>query len=245
MRLPKTAEIFEKLADAEHMSLWDVNSGYWSCRLREQDRQYTAFGTDSHGTMQFVAAPFGLATSGSFFQRAIENVLQRDSNGPLLHHTVECFVDDGTVHTNPTQNHTDELARVLKQLWRNNITIKMKKCIWGTDEAHLLGHVVECGKGIKPDERKVHDILAMKKIPTIGVLRSLMGSSVYMSEFVMDYAELTGPLYDLLSAYKSSETPLHGAGTVQKWTAVHERCLQGIKAAMATTPVLAFPDFSK
>ncbi len=241
--LPKVADIFESLSKATTLSLWDVTSGFWSCKIREQDRQYTAFGTDSHGLCQFKVAPFGLATSGAFFQQAIERVLKRDEQGPILHETAEVFVDDGTVHTDDTQDHVNELARVLKQLWRNNVTIKMKKCIWGTDEAKLLGHRILCGVGVEPDIDKVVHILGLKKINTIGELRSLLGSTVYLSGFIKDYADLTGPLYDLLSQYKSPDTPLHEG--VEKWTAVHELALQGIKAALGTSPVLAFPDFSK
>ena len=80
------------------------------------------------------------------------------------------------VRNNATR--VNELARVLTQLWRNNVTIKMKKCVWGTDEAVLLGHKICCGRGVLPNDRKIADMLAIKKINTVGDLRSLLGSSV-------------------------------------------------------------------
>ena len=117
---------------------------------------------------------------------------------------MECFVDDGTVHTSAEQCHVNELARVLKQLWRNNATIKMKKCVWGTDEAVLLGHKICCGRGVLPEDRKIADMSAIKKINTMGDLKSLLGSSVYLSEFNKDFADLPGNLLDLVTQCKSA-----------------------------------------
>ena len=64
---------------------------------------------------------------------------------PILHETVEMFVDDGTIHTKEGQDHIDEVARCLKQLMWHDIALKVSKCIWCTDEAQLIGHVVRCG----------------------------------------------------------------------------------------------------
>ena len=122
--------------------------------------------------------PFGLATSGSQFVRSIEAVLREDHPDslpaginpdtgqqykpePILHETVEMFVDDGTIHTTDEQDHIDEVARCLKQLMIHDITIKMAKCIWGTDEANLIGHEVKCGEGIRADTGKIADLLAV------------------------------------------------------------------------------------
>lgn len=46
-RMPKTQDILDGLGQAELLSLWDVNQGYYSLLLREQDRHYTAFNTGS------------------------------------------------------------------------------------------------------------------------------------------------------------------------------------------------------
>ena len=273
MPIPRCQDILDGLSKATLMSLWDVNSGYWSLRLRVQDRKFTAFATESHGLLQFTRAPFGLTTSGNFFQRAIETVLRTDRRkrrhppppdpdlqhdperdesqwigGPLLHRVVDIFVDDGTIHTQAHQNHVNEVFRVLMQLRRNNVTIKLKKCIWGTDEATLIGHEVRCGVGISPDREKVKDMLAMTRLGSIGELKSFNGSTVYMSRFIKDYAELTEPLYELQAKFATSTTKLHEPrmGLPQgHWTPACEVAFKTVKAALATAPVLAFPDFER
>ena len=57
-----------------------------------------------------------------------------------------------------------------------DITIKMAKCIWGTDEADLIGHTVKCGEGIRPDTKKINDLLAVDYLHTIGDLKAFLWS---------------------------------------------------------------------
>ena len=169
--LANAQDVLDNLAKATTLSLWDVCSGYWHIQLREQDRKFTAFTADG-SLWQWTRLPFGLATSGSQFVRSIEAVLKQDhpesiptgvnpdtgtqyKPEPILHNTVEMFVDDGTIHTTEMQDHINEVARCLKQLMMHDITIKMAKCIWGTDEANLIGHIVRCGEGISADTKKV------------------------------------------------------------------------------------------
>jgi hypothetical protein len=160
-----------------------VCSGYWHIRLREQDRKFTAFSTDE-GLWQWTRLQFGLATSGSQFVRSIEQVLREDHPDsvpagidpetgierrpkPILHETVEMFVDDGTIHTRDNQNHVGETARCPKQLMWHDITIKLAKCTWSTDEAKLIGHEVRCGQGVRADTDKVASLTPMYSNKTI------------------------------------------------------------------------------
>ena len=237
-------------------------SGYWHIKLREQDRKYTAFSTDSHGLCQWTRLPFGLATSGSQFVRSIEKVLREDhpesvpesvdpTTGkahtvkPILHSTVEMFVDDGTIHTNKGQDHIDEVARCLKQLMWHDITLKISKCMWCTDEATLIGHTVKCGHGIMADPGKVADLLAIKQLATIGDLKAFLGSCVFLSRFLKDYALLTGPLYALEAKYKTKTTAIRHEGAGKNWYDKHETAFKALKAALASAPCLAFPDWSR
>ena len=133
------------------------------------------------------------------------------------------------------------MTRVLKQLWRNNVTVKLRKCIWGTDEAKLLGHFVQCGKGVQADDEKVQAIAAMERLPTIATLRSFLGSCVYLSRYIKDFAELTGSLYSLEATYKTPTTVI----TDEMWNEDCASSFKALKAALISAPVLAFPDFTR
>ena len=155
------------------------------------------------------------------------------------------FVDDGTIHTTDEQDHINEVARCLKQLMIHDITIKMAKCIWGTDEADLIGHIVKCGEGIRPDTKKINDLLAVDYLHTIGDLKAFLGSCVFINRFIKDYAMITESLYALEARYKTKTTPIRKEGDNRNWTDLHERAFKTLKAALATAPCLAFPDWSR
>ena len=259
--LPKSHDVLDNLAESTPLSLWGVCSGYWHIRLREQDRKFTAFSTDN-GLWQWTRLPFGLATSGSQFVRSIEQVLREDHPDsvpagvdpetgverrptPILHDTVEMFVDDGTIHTRDNQDHVDEITRCLKQLTWHDIAIKLAKCTWGTDKANLIGHEVSCGQGVRADTDKVADLLAMSHLETIGDLKSFLGACVYLSRFINDYALITAPLYALEASQKTGKNKIRHTGDNANWTPQHERAFKTLTAALGTVPCLAFPDWSR
>jgi transposase InsO family protein len=241
MPLPKIADLLEQMGRAKEMSVMDICSGYWSCVVRECDRQYLAFNTASHGLMTFKRMPFGMATSGATMQRAMNRVLARDPQGPILNEFASVYIDDITVYSEEAgDRHLEDLCRVLKQVKANGIILKLKKCTWCTDEATIMGFTVKCGQGIAADTSKVEDLCGLKGLPTVGALKSFLGSCVYLSRYIKDFATLTAPLYELERAFKSQGTPLH-----DKWTDEHQLAFQGVKAALASGPVLAFPNFDK
>ena len=116
------------------------------------------------------------------------------------------------------------------------MTVKLEKCEWGTDEGSMLGHKIKCGKGIQADSDKINHRQTLK---------SFLGSAVYLSKFVKDYAELTGPLYDLEAELLTPEALIVQSGPLRNWFERHERSFKTIKAALASAPVLAFPDMSR
>ena len=90
MPIPYAQDIFDGLAEADTLSLWDACAGYWQVLLKEQDRHLTAF-TDGDRLWQFTRCPFGLATSGSMFCRARENILARNEQGNTLQKKKKSF----------------------------------------------------------------------------------------------------------------------------------------------------------
>ena len=240
MPLPKIQNLLDKMQGAKELSQWDICSGYWSVLVRAQDRQYLAFNSETHGLMTFKRMPFGMSTSGATMQRAMEAILESDAQGPVLHEIAQIYSDDGTVFS-CENDHLDDLTRVLKLLLLNNVTLKLKKCIWCTDQARMFGFDVRCGVGVAADITKVTAIGAMKTLDTVAALKSFLGSCVYLSRFIKDYAKVSAPLYALEATLRSPSTKLHP----NHWGEDHERSFITLKAALASSPVLAFPDFSR
>ena len=192
--------------------------------------------------------PFGMTTSGATMQRAMQDMLGKDPQGELWNRSVTAYCDDGCAWTGEEpfcegMHHLEELTRVMKKVKASGAQLKMKKCLWCTDEGMLLGHDVRCGDGVSADIEKVEAIAAITELTTAAHLGSFLGSSVYLARFVKDYASLTAPLYALSAQYKYSQTPIGPSSG--KWTDEHQKSFEGIKAALISSPVLAFPDWGK
>jgi len=118
--------------------------------------------------------------------------------------------------------------------------VKPSKCLWGTAEANMIGHLIRCGEGVAADPKKIEDIAAMKRPHNRQTLQSFLGSCIYVARFIKDFAELSAPLYDILKTIKTPEAKI----TEEMWTSRHQCAFMTIKAALASSPALAFPDFS-
>ena len=116
-----------------------------------------------------------------------------------------------------------------------------------TDEADLIGHIVKCGEGFRPDTKQINNLLAVDYLHTIGDLKAFLGSCMFINRFIKDYAMITESLHALDARYKTKSTPIRKEGGNCNWTNLHERAFKTLKleAALATAPCLAFPDWSR
>ena len=60
------------------------------------------------------------------------------SDDNLMEKIVEPFVDDTVTKSEREGDHINDLGKVLSRLVANNITLKMEKGVWGTEQLPLL-----------------------------------------------------------------------------------------------------------
>ena len=150
------------------------------------------------------------------------------------------YIDDICVHGKVAE-HTDSLAKILKRLRGNNVSLKMVKCEFVVTTGKFLGHVVKAGEGTVADPKKVQGIVAMKRPTTVAHLRTLLGASSYLRKFIPDYSDMTRPLRTIQNHYRSKHSEIMDC----HWQEEHEEAFKALKASLCSAPVLAFPDWSK
>ncbi|XP_045026270.1 uncharacterized protein LOC123470258 [Daphnia magna] len=204
-------DVFDCLAGAKIFSSLDLASGYWQVSVADSDRYKTAFVTPD-GLFEFKRLPFGLENAPATFQRLMDRVL-----GRLKWKMCLVYLDDILVFGKTFGEHQERLQQVLVALEKANLTLNLRKCVFGTSRVKHLGHVIS-GEGICPDPEKVS---ALTDFPVNNVksLRAFLGLASFYRKFIADFAAIAHPLHALLkknARWDWGETQEKAKGTLVK-----------------------------
>ena len=102
----------DQLRGAKYFSSLDLRSGYWQCRVAEEDIPKTAFLT-RYGQYKWVVIPFGLTNAPATFMRSMNSLFT-----DLLDRGLVCFLDDILLYSNTLSEHVALLRKVFERLRR-------------------------------------------------------------------------------------------------------------------------------
>lgn len=115
---------------------------------------------------------------------------------------------------------------------QHQLFARLSKCSFGDTEVDYLGHKVS-GLGVSMENTKVQTVLDWPTPNNVKQLRGFLGLTGYYRRFIKSYANIAGPLTDLLQ--KDSFL----------WNNEAEAAFVKLKKAMTEAPVLSLPDFSQ
>ncbi|GFU50691.1 retrovirus-related Pol polyprotein from transposon 297 [Trichonephila clavipes] len=124
----------------------DLSSGYWQLEVDEADREKTAFITPE-GLYKFKVMPFGLCNTPATFARMMDNLLRHLKWTMCL-----CYLDD-IVFSETFDDHLRRLRSVLKCIQDASLVLNPKKCVFGSRQIKILGHLVS-EEGYNAQSRK-------------------------------------------------------------------------------------------
>ena len=150
------------------------------------------------------------------------------------------YCDDTVLWGSTFDDHMESLHAVLKRYAIHNVNIKISKCHFACARTEFVGHQVEVGSGVKICEKKIKAIVEMKRPSNVQELKSFIGMCSYYKRFIKDFAHIAMPLRRIENVFKSKLQSI-----AFLWRDNQEKAFNALKAALATAPVLAFPDFSK
>ena len=220
--LPKIDELFDRLSEAEIITVLDISDAFPSCRVHPETRKYLQF-TWNGARYQFVGMPFGILFMSAKFQNLMVEILKE------CHSFVVIFVDDIVVFSRRADEHEAQVKQVIATLTRWNLKVKMAKAQIGYRYAIMLGH--RCGGGgILPDKRKLMGIEDWPK-PTADTIEHYLGLLNYFRKFIPVYATLAAPMEKVRKNFD--------------WQSEQEEAWQAMKRALVNAPMLHFPDWEK
>lgn len=134
--MPRIDELLQSTKKGCVMSSCDLRSGYWQCRVKDQDK--TAFVTP-FGTYRFLRMPFGLKNAPATFQRLIDRFR---SGSSLKDVTVLTYLDDILVISESYARHLIDLRAVFDRLRLFKLRANRDKCVFAREKVKYLGHVI-------------------------------------------------------------------------------------------------------
>ncbi len=134
--------------------------------------------------------PFGLKNAPIFFQRIMDQVLQKAD-------FLKCYIDDVLMHNKGFLQQLVHLKELLKRFLKVNMKIHPKKCEFDVTSIVYLGHRI-LTNGIMAHWTKVIAILEMPNPIDVHTLRSFIGLCNYNRIYVQDFNIIVHHLYALL-----------------------------------------------
>lgn len=113
--LPRIDDTLDLLAGSQWFCTLDLASGYWQCKVSEQDKPKTALITHK-GLYQFNVMPFGLCNAPATFSRMMDIVLSGMKIDRCL-----CYLDDLIVFGKTFESSLENLKQVFGRLKESNL----------------------------------------------------------------------------------------------------------------------------
>ena len=224
--LPRIDDTLDALGGARYFSTLDLCSGYFQIPVAPDDREKTAFSTRD-GHYQFTSMPFGCCNGPSHFQRLMSLVLSG-----LQWRTCLVYLDDVIVFGRTFQEHQARLKEVFDRLRSTGLKLMPSKCHLFCERVTFLGHVISA-EGVQTDIEKVDAVRSWPCPTNVPAVRAFLGFCSYYRCFVQGFATRAAPLYELTR----KAVPFI-------WDRRCQAAFDDLRAALTSTPVLAFPIFA-
>jgi hypothetical protein len=203
----------------------DLTSVFWQMALNPKSQPYTAITVPGMGQFEWKVLSMGLALVPSAFQQLVELVVKGIDN-------VMVYIDDLIIHSQTHDQHLKTLDEVFTRLTAHNLTVNLKKFVFGSSETSYLGFRL-MKNGIFPGTDKLNTVKDAKPPENVKQIRQFLGLCNFFRGHIQNFAEITSPLTNLTkkdSIWKWGSLPEHALGAFRHLQSL--LCLQ---------PVLAYP----
>ena len=155
------------------------------------------------GPMQRKVVLMGAKNENAAFQRMMEDLLQPvcDCADPFVDNIIIGSDTEDVPDYELIEAHEKDWRRVLWVLDKHTMMCKPTKASPFVREVEFAGHVAE-HRQRRPMPGKLAALRRWKKAETISELRSFMGFCNYHFGYVQMYADLSGPLHNILQVGK-------------------------------------------
>ena len=221
--LPLIQETLRTIASARWVSKVDVIAAFHRLRMKLGDEWKTAFAT-RFGAFEWLVMPFGLTGAPATFQRYVNWVLRH-------HLDIDCsaYLDDVVIYSDGTQEeHRTLVRKIVTLLGDAGLQLDIKKCAFEAESILYLGYIIEVGKGVRMDPKKVEALRQWQSPTSVRGVRSFLGFANFYREFIPRFSEVAAPL-----------TALTKKDLAFEWRPEAQAAFERLIGAMLKAPALA------
>ena len=253
--LPKISDILQQMEGFSYATALDLNMGYYHLLLDAETSNICAI-VFPWGFYRYKRLPMGTAVSPDIFQakmnmlfneleyvRAYIDDLLIITKGERPQDHVETEVDRDT----DFHDHLSKLEVVLDKLQDKGLQVNVRKSNFAAEEIDYLGYTLS-RDGIKPQQKKVSAILALKPPKNVKELRRVLGIIQYYRDLWARRTDLLAPLTDLVGECGSTKAQRKSKSKIPKkwyWDDEHQKAFDEIKKVIARDVILAYPNFDE
>ncbi|MCG8076812.1 MAG: DDE-type integrase/transposase/recombinase, partial [Candidatus Thiodiazotropha taylori] len=224
-QMPTLDDVVSQLSGAKTFSKLDITHAFWSIKLDDESSYLTTFSTP-FGRYRYLRLPFGISASSDLFQQKMDEICEGLTG-------VKAIVDDILCYGRSTQEHDENLRKLLERAGEKGVRFNPEKCTIGVHEVPFFGHVIS-DQGLKADPSKIEAIVNLEPPDSKEKLETLLGMANYMSKFAPRLADITAPLRVLLQDKVAF-----------CWDAPQQRAFEEVKSVITNSPALGFYDPSE
>ena len=147
-----------------------------------------------YGRYRYTRLPFGINCSGDLFQQKMDDVLEGLEN---VFNTADDIIVAG--YQPDGSDHDQAVEDLMKRAKEMTIKFGMNKCKFRVTAEPFFEELIS-RYGVKPDLKKVEDIMYMNTPENGAQLMSFLGYLNYLSKFSPAMATLIKPLRELTSS---------------------------------------------
>ena len=229
--LPRIDDLIESIPrHCGRYSISDICDAFFTCELRKEHRDKTAFKTHNRH-LQFAVLPQGFINSPSIFSRMIAKTFEGMDRDKF-----SAYIDDVLNHTDDFKDHLSVQQEMYDRLRDSRLTVKVAKTHLNQTRVKFLGHILT-KDGRLPDPKAVEAISEWRDPKSTKEVRSFLGATLYYREYIYQYADMAMPLYELIRK---------GVVVEKEWDdQKHGEAVRRIKQALISRPVLMNVDNTK
>ena len=234
------------LDKAKYISTADAADGYWLAPLDKTTAYLTAFDAPD-GRYEWTCLPMGIQPASGWFQSFMEDILaannllytgegnrKRNATTGQWENFVIVYQDDLIWFSENEADHHAMTELLLDTFSTEKLYLNPNKLNLCCKHTRYLGCIVG-NDSLSMDPRKVDAVMMLAKPVDAGGVRQLLGMCQFYRRWIVDFANITVPLTDMLKK---------DVVWARDWGTTQDEAVSALKTAMSSYPVLRqhYPD---